>query len=195
MKNIATLSAIVCMMLLPAYVSALQIKGVTLPEQVTQDASRQKLVLNGAGIRAKFIFDIYIGALYLTEPADSAEKILADGSPRRVVMHFLYDEIEKEKMQSAWIEGFEDNLTDAQFSGLQSEIKTFNAAFGNTMENDVVILDFLPDNSTVVRINDTEKARISGTDFQRALLSVWLGESPVDGRLKKAMLGWDSSTY
>ncbi|MDZ7661113.1 chalcone isomerase family protein [Thiohalophilus sp.] len=189
MKKIATLGVAACMLLLPAYVFALQIKGVKFPEQITQEASQQKLVLNGAGVRAKFIFDIYIGALYLPERSDSIKKILDDGSPRRVVMHFLYDEIEKKKMHSAWTEGFEDNLTDAQFTGLQSEIDTFNAAFGNIVEGDVVIIDFLPDSNTVVRINNTEKTRISGADFQRALLSIWLGESPVDGRLKRAMLG------
>lgn len=191
MKKIAILGAAVCMLILPAYVFALQVKGVKIPEQITQETSQQKLVLNGAGVRAKFIFDVYIGALYLVERSDSAEEILADRSPRRVVMHFLYDEIEKKKMQSAWTEGFEDNLTAEQLAALEPEIKTFNGAFGDTVENDVVIIDFLPDGNTVVRINGTEKTRISGTDFQRALLSVWLGESPVDGRLKNGMLGQD----
>jgi len=189
MKKIARLGVAVFMLLLPAYVFALQIKGVKIPEQITQETSQQNLVLNGAGVRAKFIFDIYIGALYLVERSDSSEKILADRSPRRVVMHFLYNEIEKKKMQSAWTEGFEDNLTAEQLAGLQPEIKTFNAAFGDTVENDVVIIDFLPDGNTVVRINGTETARINGSDFQRALLSVWLGDSPVDGRLKNGMLG------
>ncbi|MFP3873585.1 MAG: chalcone isomerase family protein [Thiohalophilus sp.] len=34
-----------------------------------------------------------------------------------------------------------------------------------------------------------KKTRINSTEFQRALLSLWLGESQVDGRLKRAMPG------
>jgi hypothetical protein len=30
---------------------------------------------------------------------------------------------------------------------------------------------------------------IPGEDFYRALLRIWLGEKPVDGELKQAMLG------
>lgn len=191
MKKIATLSAAVFMMLLPAYASALQIKGVKIPEQITQKATQQKLVLNGAGVRDKFIFDIYVAALYLPGHSASAEQILADGASRRVVMHFLYKKIKKEKMRSAWREGFENNLDPGAFSALKPEIDAFNAAFGETLEGDVVIIDFLSDETTRVRINGAEKVRIMGAEFQRALLSIWLGESPVDGGLKRAMLGSD----
>ncbi|MFP4609677.1 MAG: chalcone isomerase family protein [Thiohalophilus sp.] len=85
--------------------------------------------MNGAGVRARFIFDIDIGALYLTEHSDSVEKILPDRSPGCVVMHFVYNEIEKKKMLSAWTEGFEGNLTDAQSAAVQSGIDTFNATY------------------------------------------------------------------
>lgn len=191
MKKIATLSAAVFMMLLPAYASAFQIKGVKIPERITQEATQQKLILNGAGVRDKFIFDIYVAALYLPGRSASAEQILADGAPRRVVMHFLYKKIKKEKMRSAWREGFENNLAPEAFSALKPEIDAFNAAFGETVEGDVVIIDFLSDKTTRIRINGTEKTQIMGAEFQQALLSLWLGESPVDGGLKKAMLGSD----
>lgn len=191
MKKINTPSVLVMLslVLLPASAYALYVKGVEIPEQIIQEASQQPLVLNGVGVRAKFVFDIYVGALYLTSRSSESEQILADTSPRRISMHFLYKEIEKAKMIKAWNQGFNDNLDPAQRAALEAEIEAFNAAFGDTMEGDVVIIDFLPDTTTLVSINLTEKARISGADFQRALLSVWLGESPVDSGLKKAMLG------
>jgi hypothetical protein len=41
----------------------------------------------------------------------------------------------------------------------------------------------------MITINNNEKARIKGANFQSALLSIWLGESPADDELKSAMLG------
>lgn len=189
MKKTTRLLGTVLMMLLPVHAFAVYVEGVEIPEQITQPASQQQLVLNGAGMRAKFIFDIYVGALYLTRPSTSAEQILADTSPKRISMHFLYSEIEKEKMVNAWNDGFAENLSEAAFAALKPDIDRFNAAFGRTVEGDVVVIDFLAGGATVVTINGSEKTRLEGADFQRALLSIWLGESPVDGSLKRAMLG------
>ncbi|MDR9436236.1 MAG: chalcone isomerase family protein [Thiohalophilus sp.] len=172
-------------------VTALDVNGVEIPETVLQDGSDITLVLNGAGVRRKFFFDIYVGALYLAERSGNSIEVIMDSSPKRVILHFLYSEIEQKKMQSAWREGFEDNSSDAELAELDNEINTFNSAFGDTVQGDVVVIDFLPDNMTRVEINGIQKVNIESPDFQRALLSVWLGDSPVDGSLKRGMLGRD----
>lgn len=168
---------------------AVEVEGIDVPEQVVQAGSDQALVLNGAGIREKFVFDIYVGALYLTRKSSDAGEILSVTSPKRVTMDFLYSEISQKKMVNAWNEGFADNLGEYELITLKSQINTFNAAFGKTVKGDKVVIDFLDDGTTVVTINGEQKARIEEADFQRALLSIWLGESPVDAGLKQAMLG------
>lgn len=175
--------------LFSASVCALNVKGVEIPETVIQSSSQQELVLNGAGVRGKFIFDIYVGALYLVERSDDAIQIMSDPSSKRVMMHFLYNEISENKMHSAWREGFGDNLNDAEYAAIEEEIDEFNSAFGATVKDDVVVIDFLPDNTTRVEINGSQKMLIESSGFQRALLSVWLGDSPVDDSLKSGMLG------
>jgi hypothetical protein len=186
--NLQRLIAIL-LLLSSTYAFAVQVEGVDVPEQLVQPQSGQQLVLNGAGTREKFIFDIYVGALYLTGKTTDAGQILADASPKRVTMHFLYSEIDKQKMVNAWNEGFADNLSEYELFTLKSQINTFNSAFGKTIKGDVVVIDFTGDGTTVVTINGAEKARIKGAEFQRALLSIWLGDSPVDPDLKRAMLG------
>ncbi|MDY6978937.1 MAG: chalcone isomerase family protein [Pseudomonadota bacterium] len=177
--------------LISTSVTARDVNGVEIPEAVTQSGSQKTLILNGAGVRGKFIFDIYVGALYLVARSESATEIITDSSPKRVMLHFLYSEIEQKKMQSAWREAFEDNLSDAELAELDDEINKFNSAFGDTVQGDVVVIDFLPANTTRVEINGARKVNIESPDFQRALLSVWLGDSPVDGSLKRGMLGRD----
>jgi hypothetical protein len=53
----------------------------------------------------------------------------------------------------------------------------------------VVTLSYLPATGTHILINSEEKIVIKGEDFFRALLRIWIGEKPVDGRLRDALLG------
>ena len=69
--------------------TALEIAGVTLPDTLNTD-----LQLNGAGIRSKFFFKIYIAELYLEHPSTKADEILDTPGRKRMTMHILYDECE-----------------------------------------------------------------------------------------------------
>jgi hypothetical protein len=53
----------------------------------------------------------------------------------------------------------------------------------------VVLLDYLPGTGTRITVNGQEKIVIKGEDFFQALLRIWIGRKPVDGRLRDAMLG------
>lgn len=169
--------------------SAAEIKGVTVPDSIAMETVDRDLVLNGAGIRKKFFFSIYIGALYLTEKSGSAETIIGAEQPKRVAMHFLYDRVEAEKLHEAWRDGFESNLSGQEYRTLRDRLETFNTYFGDAVEGDLVNLDYLPGTGTRVSVNGALKGTIPGADFNRALLKVWLGEAPVTSGLKEAMLG------
>ncbi len=186
-RLLVLLSGVVLLMMLNANVSAREIADVKLSEQISVEA--QSLVLNGAGIRTKFFFKIYVGALYLPEKQSDATKILKKSTANRIVMHFLYDEVEKKKLVDAWIEGFEDNVDDKTFSALNDRLQKFNGMFSDLHKGDVVLLDFIPQTGTRVTIKGEVKGNIAGKDFNQALLSVWLGEEPVTDELKDAMLG------
>lgn len=148
-----------------------------------------KLVLNGAGIRYKFFFKIYVAALYLPEVDNNALSILQGLPANRMMMHITYSEVPYEKLVSGWEDGFKDNTATADFAKLESRLKQFNQMFSTLHEGDVVLLDYLPEEGTRVTIKGVEKGVIKGADFNRALLSVWLGDDPVTEELKSALLG------
>ena len=152
----------------------------------------QPLQLNGAGIRYKFVFKIYIGALYLPETQQDAETILTSGGGKRVLMHFLYDKVQKKDMDAAWLEGFEDNLDKATFTSLKPRIDEFAGLFGDVVEGDQIWIDALPGVGTRVSINGEEQGVIAGDDFYPALLRIWIGEEPITHDLKRQMLGQES---
>ena len=178
-----------CTVAFSASVNARQLDDVTLPDSVTLDTTDVALQLNGMGYRTKFIFDIYVGALYTESKVNSRDAAQALTGPKRVVMHMTYDEVSHEKMASAWTEGFEENNSDEQFEKLSSRLKTFIGYFPDLKKDDVITLDYIPTSGTVITLNGKANAVIEGADFYTALLDVWLGEEPADDDLKDAMLG------
>jgi hypothetical protein len=172
--------------------SAIEIENVKLAETIKNNATGEPLILNGAGIRTKFIFDIYVCGLYLEVKTKNPIEIIKSLREKRIVMHFLYDEVTKEKLTAGWTDGFEENHSDKQMTGLKDRLDKFNAMFITVKKGNTIQLDFHSDSSLVVFINGKERGKINGHDFQQALLRIWLGEEPVTNDLKSAMLGVSS---
>jgi len=166
---------------------AQEVAGVNVPEQVT--LTNTTLKLNGVGVRSKFFFKIYVGALYLPQKTQDAEAAINMDGPKRISMHFLYKKVEKEKLVEGWVDGFKNNHTDEQFEALKTKLEAFNELFVTVKRGDRIELDYLPETGTQVRMNDQIKGSIPGRAFYSALLRVWLGEKPADSGLKEAMLG------
>lgn len=167
--------------------SALEVAGVAVPE--TAIVSGQKLVLNGAGVRKKFVIKIYVGALYLPQKVTSADDAIGRPGPKRVTMSFLYKKVEAKSLTDGWDDGFRKNHTEAQMRTLEDRLARFNSFFTDVKRGDLITLDYVPGNGTQVDINGDVKGSVAGDDFSRALLKVWLGDRPADSGLKKAMLG------
>lgn len=168
---------------------AAEVDGVQLPD--TAAVAGRTLVLNGAGMRTKFFFDIYVGSLYLPKRTHSAKEALAMEGPKRVRMDIRYREVDRERLNDGWREGFEKNQSPEMMKALRARLADFQALFPDLHEGDVVLLDMIPTRGVVVTINGRRAGMIPGDDFSRALLAVWLGEKPAQKSLKRAMLGLD----
>ena len=166
---------------------SVEIEGVNIPKVIKLD--NEFLTLNGAGIRTKFFFNIYIGSLYLKDKESNIDEILSDTQAKRISLHFLYKEVSKEKLTNGWIDGFKNNNNEIIFKSLKERLNKFNSYFDTTHKGDIVILDFLSNKKTRITINTKDKGEIMGNDFQVALLKVWFGDDPADYNLKEAMLG------
>ena len=168
--------------------SAREVAGVELAETVRLSPDSSPLVLNGAGIRKKFFVKVYVAGLYLPSQQTSTEAIVNLPGPKRVRMHFLYKEVEREKLVNGWQEGFEKNLDSDSFKQVSPRLAQFNQLFRSMHRDEVIDLDFHPEEGTRVLFNGELQGTIAGADFYAALLKVWLGDSPADAKLKKALL-------
>jgi len=168
---------------------ALDIEGVKLDDKV--QVGNASLQLNGAGIRTRYFFKVYVGALYLGESKHSSATVLADAGAKRLTMHMLRD-LSSEKLLEAFEKGLSGNNTAAELAAIEARIKEFYVIFraaNEVAQGDVITLDYFPGEGTRISINGVEKGRVAGAEFNRALLKIWLGDEPVDGDLKKGLLG------
>lgn len=191
MKKTLKLLAALCLSIASVQSQAIEIADTEITPQASIADLKKPLLLNGAGIRYKFFFKVYIGALYLAQKQSGPKAILESDGPNRVLMHFIYDEVSQEKLVNAWQEGFENNTEKAKMEGLKDRLAKFNMFFTTVHAGDVVLLDYVPGKGTTVNVKGVEKGVIKGADFNRALLAVWLGEEPVTEDLKEAMLGFE----
>ncbi len=180
---------LVCCVLMSWNVSALEVGGVKLTDSV--HLGSRDLALNGAGVRSKFIFDLYVAALYLGEKKTSSAAVLGDAGEKRLALHLLRD-ISAETLSGSFNKAIRNNHSAAELSVLDVSLKEFAAIFATMSEvkkGDVITLDYLPASGTQVSVNGAVKGVVAGAAFNTALLKVWLGEKPAQEDLKKKLLG------
>lgn len=182
--------AIAALSLLPLAGRGADVAGVKVPD--TANIAGQELVLNGAGLRAKAFFKIYVAALYLPAKKRLAGEVIALPGPKRISM-VLQRDITAQQLIDALNEGILDNHTAAEVEKLRSRAEMLSkvmATIGAARSGSIITLDYVPAAGTQVGLDGSTKgAPIPGDDFYRALLKIWLGDDPVDASLKKAMLG------
>lgn len=152
----------------------------------------QPLVLNGVGVRKRFLFDIYVGGLYVQRKANRTEELVDQAGPKRVALRFLRD-VEGELFVNSLHVGLKANHTEAELARWQRQVDTLTTTIKTialARRGDTVYFDFTPQDGTRVSVNGvTRGPLIPGSDFYAAVLRVWLGETPADAGLKKGMLG------
>lgn len=180
---------VICCLFLSWNASALELAGVKLADSI--HLGSRDLLLNGAGVRTRLFFKVYVAALYLAEKQTAANAIITDENPQRVALHMLRD-LSDEKLLHAFNEAIEANHTKVEMTMLDAPLKQMTGIFHLVKEvkaGDVITLDYLPASGTQISVNGGARGTIAGGMFHRALLKIWLGEEPVQADLKQQLLG------
>ena len=162
-----------------------------------------QLLLNGVGKRAEAIIRIYAAGLYLTAKAASAEAVLATPGPKRLQIRLLLDiakklpiglnSVDADEFVKAINIGVARNCSEADRAALSQRLPLLLQnlqAVGKVMKKDRINIDFLPEQGTLLTVNGHPWGQaIPGADLYNAFLKVFIGELPVDQRLKAGLLG------
>ncbi len=163
---------------------AKEISGVNMPDQY--QVGKTVLVLNGVGVRRKFIFvKIYVGGLYLLRKTSNPENVLKQNL-KVIRMHFTYSHVSAEKIRNA----FKDDLKRVAPDVLHSKsgrvfLKIFNF---NIKGGDNVDLVF--DNDTLSVLHNLKNVgSVSSKKLVDAVVNIYIGDKPAQESLKKGLLG------
>jgi hypothetical protein len=169
--------------------NAAEVAGVRLDDK-TQVESRE-LVLNGAGLRKRIIFNVYVIGLYLPEKKSDPAAVLALPGPKRAQMHMLRD-VGADTFTEALVEGLRKNTSEAEYKALEPRVNALAATMaqiGEAKKGTDIALDWTGAATQVIVNGKPAGKPIAGEDFYRALLRIWLGDKPVQDDLKKSLLG------
>ena len=192
--GVVTMPVLLGVLVTPAIPAiAMEVAGVKIPDKVTLGKGGHAVVLNGAGVRHKFMtVQVYVGALYLAAKHKEAEDVLADPGPKRVAMYVLIEELTAKELIASLNDAIAANHIPAEIALIEKRLRDLNrmmSSIGVMKRGGVVYIDFVPGAGTHITVNGEEKLVIPGDDFFKALLRIWIGRKPVDGRLRDAMLG------
>jgi hypothetical protein len=169
---------------------AATMEGVRFEDQVK--LANRELRLNGLGLRGVWIIKAYVAGLYLGNKMSNGQEILRDPGPKRLQLRMLM-EIAAPHITKALVDGMRKNSNDAQWAGMQERVARFSRtidSIGVARLGDSIDLDYVPDQGLVLAVNGVQKGSpISGQDFYTAMLAIFVGDDPVDSKLRDGLLG------
>ncbi len=182
-SSLVALSAVLFM--LPARLGAMDLGGHEIPHTV--EVGDKRLSLNGAGIRQKLFFRVYVCALYLEERSHDAAAILAADRAWMVTMHFMRN-VGHHQVLEAFTDAFEHN-SPGQVRVLRDDLEKFHAIMEDLRNGQDLSISYVPGLGTTLHAPSGAVATVAGKPFADALLRTWLGDHPSDSALKAKLLG------
>ena len=190
-QTLAFLGAAVCSHRATAQTAPRAFGGADFPPSML--VGGQTLVLNGAGIRYKAMFQVYAAGLYLEQLSTTTEGVLQARGSKRVAATMLRTANANE-LANLFTKGILDNNPSqvttqilpslARMSAVFSRFKTLNTG-------DQFMVDRLPGKGMVLSVRGEPQHEPFDEVFFDAMLNIWLGPRAADPALKQALLGSD----
>ncbi len=169
---------------------ATEVAGVKLDDTI--QAANTTLKLNGAGIRYKVFFKVYVAALYIAENKTTVDGVLTVAGPKQVNLTMLR-ELSSDALGEAFMSGVKKNTDKAERAKLTTQFINFGQLFSSVPElkkGDVISVVWLPNVGSMMLINGKKIGEtFPDVAFFNAILRIWIGENPVDTNLKNQLLG------
>jgi len=170
--------------------AATEVGGIRVDDETT--VAGQKLVLNGAGLRTRFVIRVYVAGLYLPQKKDNFKDIAALPGAKRVSVTMLR-EVSSDELGQALLTGIRKNCTPEETRRFGLQLLAMGDIFGRIpklKKGESFDVDWIPSGGTVISVDGKPVADpIPDEAFYDAILKIWLGDDPADSGLKPAMLG------
>lgn len=186
----AGLGAAALTLSLAASAAPIDVAGIKVADPIELQGST--LQLNGAGIRYKAIFKVYVAALYLSKKAATPEEVMSQPGPKRISITLLR-EIESNELGKSFTKAFEENTPKNQMVALIPGLVRMGEIFAAQKKlapGENFTIDWIPGTGAVISVKGVPQgAPFKEVEFFNALVRIWLGPEPADFKLKEVMLG------
>jgi long-chain acyl-CoA synthetase len=142
--------------------------------------------LNGAGVRKKHGFKVYLVALYLEERSTDPERIVASDHAKAVGLVFLWNAGRKDTMEE-FEQGFRDNSED-QLPELLPQLGRALAIIPDMRKGQMLTFLYQPGIGTIIEVEGGNALVLEGKGLADALLRSVIGKEPYDRDLREDLL-------
>jgi len=164
--------------------SIVPIAKADAPESLTlNEATMTKL---GEGTRRKFVVPLYDIALYISNGQDIETIAQEVSNPMALRIEITSTLVSTALFTEAFLDGF---TKYEGYEEIRDDVETYLAAFtAELVEGDVYTLFVDPIEGVQTYHNDELLITVSNPAFKDGLFSIWLGDRPVNRRLKASLL-------
>lgn len=167
-----------------------EVDGVLIPRTVK--FSNKEILLNGVGVRSKFVFDVYTQALYLTNLSSDPNEIINSNSTMGMIFYMVSPLVTSKKFSRNLDAGIRRTVGDNKWKTFKPELDLLEefVSKGDIKKNDTFYIIYNDTDSSIwILKNGMLQGKIPGLEFKKAFFGIWLSEKPVNETLKNELLG------
>lgn len=184
------LAVVVSALALNAMAASVDVDGIQVEDTAT--VAGTQLTLNGVGTRHKGSLKMYVAALYLEKKTSNTAEVFNQSGPKRLSLTMVRN-VEAGELGRLFTHQIIANSDKAIILRLAPQLRRMGEMFvqqKKVLIEDSIMIDWVPGTGTVITIQDKMQIEpFKEPEFYKAMLSIWLGNSPAEKPLKNALLG------
>ncbi|OVE76539.1 hypothetical protein BVX97_00830 [bacterium E08(2017)] len=144
-----------------------------------------ELEIAGKGVLARWFIKGCDMALYV--PAGTSRNDVLTDVPKALEFYY-YREIKAEQFATAALKTLQKNWSEKELAGYQVSIDKMHSLYRTVKKGDRYFLQYVQGEGTTLFLNGKQLGTVEGADFASIYFGVWLGEIPLDEKLKAGLL-------
>ncbi len=167
------------MLIPPLYADVVRVRNHEYPKEM--EAQDTDWLLQGTHhftVRLLVKLSVFTGAYYEEQ----------DGTGRRLAFTYTRDLKAKDLVEKA-NEALAEQNSPEQLAAYKEPLDAIQAAYIDVKENDAYTITAIPGKGTWLHLNGEELYSNDDGEFGLWYLNIWLGDPPIDAKLKKALMG------
>lgn len=173
--------------------SYIDLLGVSLPNQMILENTKEKLILNGYAVCNRWGKQVYVGALYTNAIEKRPEMLLLNDNPMAMVFFFVEDDITHEMLMEAFTEGIMINNGDIEDKRIDKKrLQELKENLTDTLNaGDILAFQYSPQYGVTMLVNGKIHHHWPyAKNFFNMMLRMWIGQYPVSRNFKRAILNF-----